>query len=478
MTEVLTASLKKRIVFLTLGLVITAGTSLIVQAQFGPLGDVIKKGTDPLAKLLGGTPPITTSLKDAKFGDASLEANNLPAAMPITMLERTPDGGFILQPGLYEMHAQSYCLHAGTYGPGGGDGYSYAPVEGPAKDAVLSIARNSYMHPEIPQQQIQQLLWAIVARAKFEDLTPELKAVAARLLTPKQLATLNRSALDVISGGPLQQALGKAPPGVRNILEAEARLRQMLTTPGATFAEMERIAVLAGEPPPEREAAASPRAVVKHPDGYYVRYMPQGYSYTVIQVWMPGGRMAANAGSGGAPRLGGVFATGFAPYQPSRLPDRCSGQTELPSPAIRPGSGFFKRLGNPETGKLPRPGPRIAESVNGTASCRPTRRTPARMTRPPEGGWCFSINAKSWTAAESATIRRRRRRGIKPPPPRERSEDCRRCEWNCVQQANQAFPGTGRSVHQKVAIVFRAMQEAGLQQNLQLLIAKAGAKSS
>ena len=97
----------------------------------------------------------------------------------------------------------------------------------------------------------------------------------------------------------------------------------------------------------------------------------------------------------------------------SRLPDRCSGQTELPSPVIRPGSGFFKRLGNPETGKLPRPGPRIVESVNGTASCRPTRRTPARMTLPPEGGWCFSINAKSWTAAESATIHRRRRRGIK-----------------------------------------------------------------
>src|SRR5687768_12551619 len=270
-TEVLTAWFKKGIVFLTLGLVVTAGASLIVRAQFGPLSDVIKK--DPLAKLLGGTPPITTSLKDAKFGDASLEANNLPAAMPISMLERTPDGGFILQPGLYEMHAQSYCLHAGTYGPGGGDGYSYATVEGPAKDAVLSIARNSYKHPEIPQQQIQQLLWAIVARAKFEDLTTELKAVAARLLTPKQLATLNRSALDVISGGPLQQALGKAPPGVRQVLEAEARLRQVLTTPGATFAEMERIAVLTGEPPlGEGSKGIAKGQWSRHPDGYYVRY--------------------------------------------------------------------------------------------------------------------------------------------------------------------------------------------------------------
>ena len=444
MTEVLTSSLKKRIVFLTLGLVITAGTSLIVQAQFGPLGDVIKKGTDPLAKLLGGTPPITTSLKDAKFGDASLEANNLPAAMPITMLERTPDGGFILQPGLYEMHAQSYCLHAGTYGPGGGDGYSYAPVEGPAKDAVLSIARNSYMHPEIPQQQIQQLLWAIVARAKFEDLTPELKAVAARLLTPKQLATLNRSALDVISGGPLQQALGKAPPGVRNILEAEARLRQMLTTPGATFAEMERIAVLAGEPPPGEGSRGIPKGQwSKHPDGYYVRYMPQGYSYTVIQVWMPGGRMAANAGSGGAPRLGGVFATGFAPYQPLAA----AGPVFRPDGIAQPGNTARQRLlqtprqsGNGET-----PPPRTEDCRKCEWNCvlQANQAYPGQDDASTRRWLVFFDQCKKLDCSRVCNYPPSPSSGNQtPPPPRERSEDCRRCEWNCVQQANQAFPGT------------------------------------
>jgi hypothetical protein len=31
-----------------------------------------------------------------------------------------------------------------------------------------------------------------------------------------------------------------------------------------------------------------------HPDGYYVRYLPRGYSYTVTQVWVPEG----SAGSG------------------------------------------------------------------------------------------------------------------------------------------------------------------------------------
>ena len=130
-------------------------------------------------------------------------------------LQRTPNGGFVLQPGYYAMQTQSYCLKAGTHGPGGGDGYLYAPPKGPAEDAVMTIVRNSVNHPEIHQHQIQQLLWAIIARAKFEDLSSELKATASRLLTPRQLASLNRSALDVLSGNALTDALGGVPEPLR-----------------------------------------------------------------------------------------------------------------------------------------------------------------------------------------------------------------------------------------------------------------------
>jgi len=436
-TRVLTASLKGTISFLTLVL-LAGGSFLSLQAQF-PIS--IPGGVkNPLSKLLEGDPPVTTSLKHAKFGDASLEADNLPAPMPITMLERTPDGGFILEPGLYEMHAQSYCLHAGTYGPGGGDGYSYAPVEGPAKDAVMSIARNSYKHPDIPQQQIQQLLWAIVARAKFEDLRPELRVVAAKLLTPKQLATLNRNAIDVLRGGPMQDLLGRAAPGLRQVLEAENRLRQVLTTPGGTFAEMERIAVLAGDPPLGEGSRGIPKGQwSRHPDGYYVRYLPQGYSQTVIQVWMPGGRAAASIGSGDRPRLGGIFATGFAPYQPI-----AAGPVFRPEGIAVPGNTRRQRLL-----QTPR--------QNGDGETAPPRTDDCRKCE-----WnCVQQANQAYPGQDDASTRRwlvffdqckkldcsrvcnypAPSSGGQTPPPRERSEDCRRCEWNCVQQANQAFPG-------------------------------------
>ena len=47
-------------------------------------------------------------------------------------LERTSNGGFVLEPGYFIMQAQSYCLMAGTHGPGSGDGYLDAPVKGAA----------------------------------------------------------------------------------------------------------------------------------------------------------------------------------------------------------------------------------------------------------------------------------------------------------------------------------------------------------
>src|SRR5689334_5632826 len=163
-------------------------------AQFGNLGDKIKKKTP---NLLGSKSPITTSLPDAKWGNASKDgftpAENIRSLMT---LQRTPNGGFLLQPGYYSLQTQSYCLHAGTHGPGQGDGYLYAPPKGPAEEAVMTIAHNSVKHPEIQQHDIQTLLWAIIARAKFEDLQPSLKNTATQLLTPQQLASLNRSALD------------------------------------------------------------------------------------------------------------------------------------------------------------------------------------------------------------------------------------------------------------------------------------------
>ena len=261
----------------------------------GQLGDLGKKilEKDPLEKLVKKA-PITTGLPDAKWAVDSMDAfTPREAKRDLMTLQRSTNGGFILQPGYYEFHDQSYCLKAGTHGPGGGDGYIYAPPMGPMDDIVISIVRNSVNHPETEQHDIQVLLWSIIARAKYENLDNKIKITAAQLLTPKQLASINRTGLDAIPTPVMQKAMEGLPGPVKSVLQAEAQLRQMLTTPGTPYDQLERVAVLSGMAPMGEGSQSVPSGRWSlHPDGYYVRYIPQGYTNTVVQIWVPQGSPA------------------------------------------------------------------------------------------------------------------------------------------------------------------------------------------
>jgi hypothetical protein len=277
-------------------LLVLSGAAMVAStadAQLGGLGSTVVRNLPVKApgvpNLLSGPAPISTSIKDAIWGDASTDGFTPPmAAQDLASLPRSAEGGFVLAEGYYRMHAQSYCLHAGTYGPGGGDAYLLGPVKGSAKDAVTSILRNSVAHPEIAQHDIQLLLWAIVARAKFEDLDMRLKGVAAKLLTQKQLLSLNRSALSVLSNPQLNSITGGMPGPVRTVIEAESRMRGLLTTPGSSYSEIERVAVLGGVAPRGEGSIDLPATRWSlHPDGYWVRYKPNGYSNTWVEIWVP-----------------------------------------------------------------------------------------------------------------------------------------------------------------------------------------------
>lgn len=276
--------------------ILSFSTADVLSAQLGGLKKAAGKLADKtpdVSSLLHGKPPITTGLADATFAIDSLDAYGPEEFVAMTSLERTPNRGFVLEPGYYWMQSQSYCLKAGTHAPGGGDGYLYAPPAGPAQEAVVSIVRNSADNPSIPQHDIQVLLWAIIARAKFEDLETSLKATASQLLTAQQLAVLNRGALDLLPGPALDKAVAEAPPVLRQVLEAEAALREMLTSGTSSYSDLERVAVLTGVAPRGEGSKDVPSGRWSgHPDGYYVRYIPSGYTSTRIEIWVPEGSQA------------------------------------------------------------------------------------------------------------------------------------------------------------------------------------------
>lgn len=281
--------MKRRMFIGFTGIALALSVAGAAQAQFGGLGRIAREIAPavPMPDFLSGPQPVSTSIQDAEWADPSRDGFSPGQAQPLDNLPQNDAGGFVLAAGYFSMQAQSYCLHAGTHGPGGGDGYLYAPVKGSARDAVIAILQNVNDHPEIAQRDVQLLLWAIVARAKFEDLDTRLKVIASQLLTPRQLATLNRNALSMLTSGELSRITGPLPAPLRAVVEAESQLRGMLTTGGSSFAEMERVAVLAGVAPMGPNSVGVPAVRwSKHPDGYWVRYTPSGYSNTKVEIYV------------------------------------------------------------------------------------------------------------------------------------------------------------------------------------------------
>ncbi|MBF4494401.1 hypothetical protein IRZ83_18860 [Flavobacterium sp. JLP] len=262
-------------------------------AQFGGLTDKVLEAGASLAskklgvdKILKQPAAITTS-----FEDVNQEGSKMPdfsiadKAQPLYLLPKAPDGGFVLCAGLYEMTNKSYCLHAGTFAPSQGDGYMFAPVLGPKEEIVTAILKSAEKHPEINQHDIQVLLWTIIARTKFADYNGTVKLTAIALLTPLQLTKLEGGVLGVLPGNLMDKAMDKLPDNLKAIFEAENKIRQMVSSGNYTYDEMEKYAILAGIAPARTDIPSGIWTL--HPDGYYVRYFPSGYSKTRVQVYVP-----------------------------------------------------------------------------------------------------------------------------------------------------------------------------------------------
>ncbi|TDG35786.1 hypothetical protein EZJ43_12265 [Pedobacter changchengzhani] len=280
-----------KIVYLVLCLLF--GSSICVHAQFQGLKDKLKsvgiaQGAKALGvdKLLKQPEAITTNFTDVDRNGAMMpDFKSTLKAQPIYLLPKNATGGFVLCEGLFEMTNKSYCLHAGTFAPSKGDGYMYAPTAGPKEAIVVAILKNAETHPEVQQHDIQVLLWTIIARTKFADYAGQVKVTAMKLLTLKQLTQLEGSALGVLPFNVMEKAKDQLPNGVKAVFEAENNIRQLVASGNYTFADMEKYAIVAGMAPARSDVPSG--IWTKHPDGYYVRYFPSGYSITKVQVYVP-----------------------------------------------------------------------------------------------------------------------------------------------------------------------------------------------
>jgi len=242
-----------------------------------------------LDNLFKEKPPITTSLADAHTDIAFLDGFNPETFALLIRVPRDGQGRFVLLPGLWKASFKSYCLKAGTYEPTEGSGYLHATLKGPKSGIVRDILHNAADHPEINQKSVQILLWGIIAKTKVSDMQPKIQEVAGQLLTQEQISDLNGGALGAIPPAVLRQALGKLSPEVRKVFQAEATLRGLLTrgTP-VPFEQLQRVAVLQGDPAPPKGSRNVPAGRwCYHPEGFFIRYFPRGFSMTRAQLYVP-----------------------------------------------------------------------------------------------------------------------------------------------------------------------------------------------
>ncbi|MDQ1354358.1 MAG: hypothetical protein QG657_4667 [Acidobacteriota bacterium] len=261
----------------------------ILYGQSDILNKLEKIRIPGLEDLLRKKPAINTDLSDAVTEVPFLDDFNPRYFTSLTVLPRGSNGEFILKsPGLYEEKLASYCLHAGTYGPSEGDGYLYAPLKGSQADIISNILRRAYRHPEISQNDIQLLIWAIQAHANIKEMSPEMQATASVLLTKKEIFNINGGALGLIPEELMQMALEKLPDQLRSVMEAEARIRALLSGMQGTYEDIEQIAVLVGDHAlgeGSRQVPASRWSY--HPEGFFIRFFASHYQETQVQIYRP-----------------------------------------------------------------------------------------------------------------------------------------------------------------------------------------------
>ncbi len=262
------------------------------QPRVPDVGDIVRDQLDlripDLRRILDEPPALSSSFDDAVTGVPFLDDLDPVVTAPMCQLPFSGDGAFIVAlPGMYELRARSYCLHAGTHGPGSGEGYLYAPLQGKLADVIQSVLDQSMVHPEVAQDRVQSLIWAIEAHARVSDMSPELREAADVLLTREQIHRLNGGALGMIPDELFDQAFVDVPDEVRMVLEAQARLRERLQQEVYDFEALENIAVLAGEPEDEGGAVVPRGRWSWTPDGFFVRYFPHSYPDTTIQLYAP-----------------------------------------------------------------------------------------------------------------------------------------------------------------------------------------------
>jgi hypothetical protein len=212
---------------------------------------------------------------------------------PLSILDlpRSQDGAIILSEGMFEGEFRSYCLQPGTPDPTSQDAYRQMPLSGYRKDIVETVLRQSIDRPDLQQRNVQLLLWSVVSGSDYNRLSPSVKSTARELLTPKQVFALQGGMMGVV------KAIAASLPE-SGLNPTFTSMRDLFELGNSSYEAYESIAVLR-QPSLKTKADYKTDQWYPQDGGYYVRYFPQGYQRTKIQVYVPKGSLDSDGKKSG-----------------------------------------------------------------------------------------------------------------------------------------------------------------------------------
>lgn len=166
-------------------------------------GEVIKGAiAEQIVQTMGRTlqteAPIVSSAQDVFPTVGTLAGSPFRAngdLRPLWQQIRTSNGTVLLAPGDYAIPISVFCMKHNASSPSG-HRYLLAPLKGKIADVITALnARTVGLN--LPHPQLQVLSWNLQAGMKYEELTPELRAIVDQVL-PDFKPRLTRSFLEQI----------------------------------------------------------------------------------------------------------------------------------------------------------------------------------------------------------------------------------------------------------------------------------------
>jgi hypothetical protein len=222
--------------------------------------------------------PLVTGLSDAIHPDTLPPSVNPKVFKSLLKLDRTDDGAFILKRGFYQAVVESYYFENFNDVSAKTGAFFPAPFIGSRALILAATLKQSELHPEVGQRDIEQLLQAIYLGTDLEKMPQQVQQTALVLL-PKQLAVQLKSSTQAQTTeqnvmGFLNARIGGASTPTKQPTQPPAIAP---ITPGGSD----------GDDGDGMDLPAVRGTWAQMPGGFYVRYLPEGWARTRIEIMVP-----------------------------------------------------------------------------------------------------------------------------------------------------------------------------------------------